>query len=137
MSLNGEAARLEQQGQQPLEPELLILAGIITGLSEGRVRVAVNEEDDTTQTQVEAAHFLKLDETRLGRDLEVYGFIGRVAGNELALGDFVGEVIIPLRTSIPAVYDSVAPLAEQLGYEFLDAKYHQTWGAIFVSADTQ
>jgi hypothetical protein len=46
--------------------------------SPGKLTLVKNEEDDSPVAQPEAAHFLKLNGKRVGRDLELYEFIGKI-----------------------------------------------------------
>ena len=44
------------------------------------LRIAFKEADRTTAPDPEAQHFLKVNETRLGRDFKLYAFLARIAG---------------------------------------------------------
>src|SRR3989338_10240222 len=56
--------------------ELLKIAELAVQHSGGRLRLAFNEEDESEEFIGGAARFLKLDGKRLGRDIELYGFMG-------------------------------------------------------------
>lgn len=86
-----------------MKDELMTIAQRLVSSSEGRLRIAFNEDDGTTAKVADAAHFLKLDERRIGRDIELYGFLGRTASNAIALTDFLEGVILPLQ-QIPAAF---------------------------------
>lgn len=57
MSLVGEGGEGVVRTHENLRTELMVFAGIMAGVSDGRIRVAVSEEDTTTDTQLEVAHF--------------------------------------------------------------------------------
>lgn len=80
---------------------------------------------------------MKVDDHRLGRDLEIYGFMAGVSSDAQALGDFVGEVMLPVKSMVPRAYETVAPLLEQLGYRLIDTAYHEGWRAIFAEPTTE
>lgn len=88
-----------------------------------RLRIAHNEDDATTDTAGDAAHFLKLDGKRLGRDLELYAFMLKMMG-AAALADFIGEIILPLKS---------AGLAEAHRRAWEDFRAH---GRAYVPADS-
>lgn len=60
----------------------------IVHASDGAARIAFNEEDATTDAQPEAQHFLKINEKRLGRNIELYAFMIDAAGRSHVLADF-------------------------------------------------
>lgn len=65
--------------------------------SKGAIRLAINEEDDTTKTTKEAANFLKYKGKRLGRDLEVYAFMDKVMGTPMMLTHLFSEIFCPIQ----------------------------------------
>lgn len=115
---------------------LLDIAGVMVDLGQGRIRLATNEQDGSTALQTEAARFLKVDEVRMGRDLELYEIMSRSSSEADGLCHFLGEVVIPLKEKVPAAYEGAAPLVERLGYSVIDAEHHEAWGAIFKPAST-
>jgi hypothetical protein len=115
-----------------LTARLLALVGKIVESAGGKVRVALNEEDDSTEAQPEAAHFLKVEDKRLGRDIEIYGFMGEVAGGASAVASFLEEVAIPLKGVLePDAHSQVMGDVEQLGDEVCPEDIRASWHAIF------
>lgn len=98
---------------------LHILAEHLVSVSGGRLRLAFNEENATAAYQPEAAHFLKLDDHRLGRDFELYTFMATVQGEKATLGDVLTEVILPLKRTIPLSYTAGIEQMRVLGRHYL------------------
>ena len=65
-----------------MQQQLLDLANSLAAASPLVLRMAHNEDNVTTAVAMDAAHFLKLNEKRLGRDIELYGFMGKMGGWE-------------------------------------------------------
>ena len=65
--------------------------------SGGELVMAFNEQDTTTQTDKEAAHFLKYKSKRLGRDLELYSFMDEIMGTPSLLAHLLEEILLPGR----------------------------------------
>jgi hypothetical protein len=113
-----------------MKDKLLQVARNIAEASGGRVRLAFQEDCESRDHIASAAHFLKLDERRLGRDIEIYGFMAKVQGNQGALVEFVEEVVLPLR-QIPDTYDVAVAAMKALGREIYPADMIQEWDALF------
>lgn len=112
-----------------MKEELFQIVTNIVEASEGRIRLALNEEDTNTNHQPEAAHFLKLDEKRLGRDIELYEFMANVAGPQSALADFA-EVVISLK-SIPTCYSVAVDAMRALGRKVYPQDLIEQWDELF------
>ena len=69
----------------------------IARASNGRIRVAHNELENSKDREIGAAHFLKLDEKRLGRDLELYGFMGEIEGQKGVMIRLLEELCLPIK----------------------------------------
>lgn len=80
-----------------LKEDFMRIANEIVAASSGRLRLAFNEDDSSTSKVADAAHFLKLDERRIGRDIELYGFMAKMMGDAAAVADFLAEVILPIQ----------------------------------------
>lgn len=88
-----------------LFPKLLAIAQAIAAADPARLRLAVHECDDTTLPEPEAATFLKVNEKRLGRDIELYGkLMAKVAGVQEIAVMFLEEIVLPLQVTTPAGY---------------------------------
>lgn len=108
----------------PLEPiklegkkaELLRVAETAVQYSNGRLRIAFNEEDSSKGDVGNAARFLKLDENRLGRDIELYGFMGEsLIGWQQAAMMFQAEVLLPIEGILPESYARANEILLKLG----------------------
>jgi hypothetical protein len=120
-----------------MDAETLALRKLFLGTAEiavkhagGRLRVAHNEEDQTADPQPEAAHFLKLDGKRLGRDLELYAFMVKLAG-AAALADFIAEVLIRLRGELPGAYAAAAADFKTHGRAHVPPDMRDAWNKLF------
>jgi hypothetical protein len=73
-------------------------------LADKAIRVVKHEEDTSEDKQPEAATFIKCDEHRLSRDIELYGFMARVAGVQMMLTCVLEEVVLPLKAQHPEAF---------------------------------
>ena len=92
-----------------------------------RLRIALNEEDNSTDPQPEAAHFFKMDEERLGRDLELYAFMSQIQGQGATLCDLAIEIAFPLRDSIPAAHERCKEFLAAQGRHIFDKERQAEW----------
>ena len=91
------------------------------------IRLAYNEENDSKGVNLEAAHFLKYKEERIGRDIELYAFMGEISSEMEMLCDFLNEVIYPLK-----LQDSLpAQAILEWGYEWLPMDKWEAWEELF------
>ena len=112
-----------------------VLLGVAAKMAEcapQRVRLAHNEDDRTTAKQPEAAHFLKVDGKRVGRDIEMYGFMSQptLMGDGGALVQFVEEIVLPMKALVPETYATAAESMKLLGREIFPDKADE-WDALF------
>ena len=100
------------------------------GVSDGRLRLAMGEQDTTTEDQAEAHVFLKLDEQRFGRDLKLYEFMERLGtGQGFVL--ILDEIVFPLKDILPESHRALAEPIEEYGLDVLPDTMHSAWKAIF------
>lgn len=96
--------------------ELLKIAEIAIQHSGGRLRLAFNEEDESEEFVGGAARFLKLDGKRLGRDVELYGFMGdKIIGWQQTFAMFLEEIVLPLKSVLPESYAKAGEALRALG----------------------
>lgn len=97
--------------------DLLAIADILQQSAKGRILVVRGEEDDSSNNSG-ANTFLKLDGTRLGRDLEEYAFMGETygAGKVMAELAAIGMVlaVTGLNPSLDKARDRFRDLAGYL-----------------------
>ena len=95
------------------------------------IRLAYHEMDNSTDTNKDASHFLKYEEKRVGRDIELYAFIGKVEGTIAMLCDFIAEVLFPLNQQ-----NSIAAQAVMdWGCELTDKENWDDWRELFVKQE--
>lgn len=104
--------------KQEIIKRLIEIAKAAAENSGGKLRLAYNEEDETTDKTSEAGHFFKFEEKRLHgtRDIEMYGFMCEIAGNDFALAEFAQSMgiikTVGLHDSWEAVRHDCANLSE-------------------------
>jgi len=91
------------------------------------IRLAYNEENETTNVDREASHFLKYKEKRVGRDIELYAFLCEIEGEVAMLCNFLGEIILPLKLQGSLSAQAV----EDWGIELLDKECWDDWRGLF------
>lgn len=112
--------------------ELLKIAEIAVQHSGGRLRLAFNEEDDSEEFVGGAARFLKLDGKRIGRDIELYGFMGDdIAGWQQTLAMFLEEILLPLKSVLPESYAKAGEALRTLGESVYPENILQQWRDLF------
>lgn len=80
-----------------IKDKIFDFAQCVIDTSAGKILMVFNEEDETGQTNKEAAHFLKYDNKRLGRDLELYAFMDEIMGTPMVLTHLLEEIIFPIK----------------------------------------
>lgn len=73
------------------------IAEMLQEVSRGEVRIAYQEEDQSTDEALTAHHFIKVNGKRLGRDIEVYAFMLKVVGPEQVLLELYEHWVLPLK----------------------------------------
>ena len=106
---------------------LVALSEAIVDTAPEVLRYAHNEADATTEVDEEAAHFIKVNGERLGRDIELYGFMARVAGSQMALANFLGEVVMPLKELAPRAYALACEKLIDLGKKVYPVEMQKSW----------
>ena len=95
------------------------------------IRLAYSEEDDSAVINEDALHFLKHKEKRVGRDIEMYTFMGKIEGEIAMLCDFIAEVLFPLNQQNSLAAQAV----RDWGCELIDAESWDDWYACFVKEE--
>ena len=112
--------------------ELLKIAEIAVEFSQGKLRIAYNEDDETDEFTGSAARFLKLDGKRLGRDIELYGFMGDgPTGWKATLAMFLEEVILPLKKNVLQSYVAAGEELRILGKSVYPEDLLGEWNKLF------
>lgn len=103
---------------QDLQLAVLALAQSLCE-SDPQLRLVKNEEDDSDKQQLEAATFLKLNGKRLGRDLELYGFMIRIGAAETA-AQLLEEIVLPIKRVAPKAF--AAGMAQLRTFDVFEEK---------------
>lgn len=111
--------------------EILKIADVAVRHSGGRLRLAKSEQDDSTKSEPEAGHFLKLDRKRLGRDIALYSFMGEFGGWEGILPMILEEILLPLRFTLPESYNEASKLLRELGESVYPEHLIEEWRHLF------
>lgn len=122
-----EQASERTQERITFEQFLFSIVSQVVDHSEGTARMAFNEEDTSTEVTDEASHFLKIGEHRIGRDIELYGFMGELQGKAATLVDFLGEVVLSADATIPGTFSTVSGLLCQEGLQFIPLEHQAGW----------
>lgn len=111
----------------------MTIAELVVAHSRGRASMAYQEEDTTADKALDAAHFIKVDGRRVGRDIEVYGFMGDGAGGwEATLFRFFEEVLLPVRElGLADSYAAAGEKLKELGHKVYTQNLHAGWDALF------
>ena len=80
-----------------IKEKIFCFAKCLIDSSNGAIRMAFQEEDDTTEVNKEAANFLKNKGNRLGRDLELYAFMGEITSVPMMLTNLLTEIFYPIQ----------------------------------------
>lgn len=112
---------------------LMKIATDIAEASSGKFRLARNEADDLRTPDKEAAHFLKMDERRYGRDIELYGLMELAVGEGGALLQFAEEIVLPLKQLAPGPYAVAVEALKSMGRTIFPAQADE-WNALFEDA---
>jgi hypothetical protein len=124
---------LSRTSEVPMDRDQFMQAAKdLVDASDGRLTLVFNEEDATSeQGKAGAAHFLKLDGRRLGRDIELYAFMSEVGGARNGLVDFASEVIVPLKSASPSAYSKGCELMKQFGALIFSGTELIKWCEVF------
>lgn len=112
--------------------ELLKIAEIAVEASEEKLSLVHNEEDETENLSYSSGRFLKLDGIRLGRDIEMYDFMGRsVMGWEATLPMFLEEILLRLQEELPKSYSEASEKLRKLGETVYSGEQLEAWNKLF------
>lgn len=98
--------------------------------SGGEIYMVFNEKAESNKTDKEAAHFLKLDGKRLGRDLELYNFMVKIMGLEGVLVRLLEEILIPIK-KLELSYSKGSSYLKDWGCEVFKPELKEEWTNLF------
>ncbi|MFA6340997.1 MAG: hypothetical protein WCX27_02010 [Candidatus Paceibacterota bacterium] len=100
--------------------------------SGGRLRLAINEADDSPRYEGGAENFLKLDEKRLGNDIEMYVFaVGNVEDWKKTLINFWEQNFLPIKDILPESYRVASERILSLSKSIFDENEFKLFSARF------
>jgi hypothetical protein len=114
--------------------ELLKIAEAAVEASEGRIRMAAHEEDESEEFDYSGGRFLKFDGVRLGRDIETYDFMGDITemgGWNAVLPMFLDEVLFEIEEELPESYVAASQRLQALGESVYKGKRLKEWNQLF------
>ena len=96
-----------------------------------KLRLAHNERDDSKDTDRGASHFIKLEEKRLGRDIEIYQIMS-VVSPENSLVHFLTEVIYPIKSyQLIESYNNAGKKLRDAGLQVFQEDIKEEWKNLF------
>ncbi len=111
---------------------LLRIAELAVERSDGRLRIVYNEEAETEEFDDSAQRFLKLDDKRLGRDIELYDWMGSdLIGWGQTLPTFLSEVLGQFAEDLPESYAIASEELKKLGETIYKGKLLDKWRKLF------
>lgn len=109
----------------------------IVDFSGGNARIAHNEANDSSEAEPEAAHFLKVNGKRVGRDLELYNFMAVIAKDSTPpLTDYLGEVVLTANVAIPGLLSHVSDTLKNEAVQFVAPEHRSGWVGLIESLTT-
>jgi len=114
-----------------VKDKIFEFANILSQYSGGVLRLVEHEENKSEKHTPEAASFLKLNGRRLGRDLEVYAFMGKCAGEEQLLVSLLEELLLQVKDSALS-YEKGSEYLKAWGHKVFDEDILSTWDELFV-----
>jgi hypothetical protein len=103
------------------------LANLLQEKAPQHIRIVLHEKDDSTAVEPEAAHFIKLDGERMGRDLELYNFMATVGGTGLAAALLLEELILPLKSLAPAAFTAGIEFLREQSPTYMPPEKQEEW----------
>lgn len=100
------------------------------GLIQIARNIAEAAPDHLQLIERDGAHCLLLNGEPLGRDLELYGFMGRVMGQERAL-TYVLEEVAYMTKHIPAAYKAATDGLKAIGAKIYTEERQREWEGLF------
>lgn len=112
---------------------LMDIARLIVDNSSGRAVLANHEEDATRRQDKEAGHFIKVNGRRLGRDIELYGFLGEgPMGWQQTLTLFLEGILLAVKAlGLDQSYTAAAKELRELGHKIYPERLHKQWDDLF------
>lgn len=113
-----------------LTTDFMRIAEIIVKYSDGKIRLVFREKDYSNHQDEEAGHFLKLNDNRISKDIELYG--------QMSVNDKLGHglpmfllVLFNIRTDCPNSYKEGSKLLKEIGDNIFKDKILENWNRIF------
>lgn len=113
-----------------LTDDFMRIAKVIVENSGGKIRLAFGEKSNSLLEDKEVQHFLKLNEKRIGEDIEYYGSVS-VKNN---IGHALPELyflIKEIKTDCPLSYTEAISLIQEVGNKIFEGDILVNWNRMF------
>ncbi|OGF66408.1 hypothetical protein A3I27_00595 [Candidatus Giovannonibacteria bacterium RIFCSPLOWO2_02_FULL_43_11b] len=95
--------------------EFMKIAKLAVRHSGGQLRLAYQEQN-ASKKHMRVGHFLKLDQERLGADIETYSALVTTRGWEPVLVKFFNDVLLQIEKRLPKAYEKATEALHGLGF---------------------
>lgn len=126
---DGKSNREERAKRDPFYADLINICDKMCAASGDRIHLVFGEKDSSGEEQDDAAHFLKMDGRRIGRDIEQFAMLSKITSIPFAAADFLA-VMLGVSASLPAAYKAVEPDLRSLKKYFAE-EYQKDWDELF------
>ena len=109
--------------------DFIKIAEAMVEKSEGKLRLAFNEDEKTSEPKATGIHFLKLNEKRIGQSMELYGQRAMLF-QDVTLPDFF-EVLLSIKMDCEESYKVGSKMLRELGELAYKGELLKKWNAIF------
>lgn len=110
--------------------DFIKIAKVIEQNSDGIIRIAHNEKSFSNEKDSSTGTFLKLNEKRIGKDLEVYGQMSRTDKLGHGLPEFL-LILFNIRIDCPKSYREATPMLKKIVDELFEDKILENWNRLF------
>lgn len=109
--------------------DFIKIAEAMVEKSGGRLRLAFNEDEKTSEPKATGVHFLKLNEKRVGQSMELYGQRAMLF-QDVTLPDFF-EVLLFIKIDCIESYNIGSKMLKDLGELVYKGELLKKWNALF------
>ncbi len=112
-----------------IKDKIFDFAQCVIDTSDNKIRMSFKEEVKTKQVDRAAAHFLKYNDERLGRDLEIYVFMDKVMGTAMMVVHLLQEIILPIKKEDRS--KTSFDYLKEWGFEINKPEHREAWIDLF------
>lgn len=118
-----------EKGAVILADNFMLIAKAMVASSSDMLRVAYREKDKSSSLDEETGHFLKLENKRIGQDIEIYISMSKNF-NFYGLPDFF-LILTKIKYSCPESYKIGAEMLEKVGNTIFEGEILKNWNLLF------